>query len=61
MIKALRQTPNIMCVLVGSGLYIGVMTQIFGAKRFIHTASMDEASETVIKKFRQLIMRTMLR
>jgi len=61
MVKALRQTPNIMCVLVGDGGYVGAMTEIFGAKRFIHTRSMNEASETVIKKFRQLIMRTMLR
>jgi Mg-chelatase subunit ChlD len=61
MIKALRQNPNIMCVHLGRSGSIGMMTQIFGAKRFIHTGSMNEASETVIKKFRELIMRTMLR
>ena len=61
MIKALRQNPNIMCVHLGRSGSIGMMTQIFGAKRFIHTESMNEASETVIKKFRELIMRTMLR
>ena len=61
MIKGLRQTPNIMCVHIGNSYYIGEMTQIFGAKRFIHTENMNEASETIIKKFRQLIMRTMLR
>jgi hypothetical protein len=58
MVKALRQNPNIMCVHLGGSGSIGMMTQIFGAKRFIHTESMSEASETVIKKFRELIMRT---
>ena len=61
MIKALRQNPNIMCVHLGTSKSIGMMTEIFGAKRFIHTESMNEASETVIKKFREIIMRTMLR
>ena len=61
MVKALRQNPNIMCVHLGRSGSIGMMTQIFGAKRFIHTENMNEASETIIKKVRQLIMRTMSR
>ena len=55
--KILKVTPNVICFLVGqehSGIK-QIMTGIFTSKRFITVPTMDEASQNIVKKFRQFI------
>ena len=58
--RALHYTPNIMCIHIGGIDELGTMKTIFGS-RFMHTNNMSEASETIIKRFRELVVRTMLK
>ena len=58
--RALKHTPNIMCIHIGARSELPLMRQIFGS-RFMHTGSMNEASERIIKEFRTLVVRTMLK
>ena len=58
--RALKHTPNIMCIHIGERSELPLMREIFGA-RFMHTGSMNEASERIIKEFRSLVVRTMLK
>ena len=60
LVRAIRHTPNIMCIHVGSELSLGLMRVIFGS-RFMHTDGMNEASERIIKEFKSLVVRTMLK
>jgi len=58
--RALKHTPNIMCIHIGERNELSLMREIFGS-RFMHTGSMNEASERIIKEFRSLVVRTMLK
>ena len=58
--RALKHTPNIMCIHIGERSELPLMREIFGS-RFMHTGSMNEASERIIKEFRSLVVRTMLK
>lgn len=58
--RALKHTPNIMCIHIGERSELPLMQRIFGS-RFMHTGSMNEASERIIKEFRSLVVRTMLK
>ena len=58
--RALKHTPNIMCIHIGEKSEIPLMKEIFGS-RFMHTNSMNEASERIIKEFKSLVVRTMLK
>ena len=49
-----------MCIHIGEIDELGTMKTIFGS-RFMHTNNMSEASETIIKRFRELVVRTMLK
>ena len=58
--RALKHTPNIMCIHIGEKSEIPLMREIFGS-RFIHTNGVNEASERIIKEFKTLVIRTMLK
>ena len=63
--KALRVTPNVLCVMIAeddddyerSSL---LMDKLFGSKRFIIVNNMNQASEKIIKKFRRFIFKNIV-
>jgi len=68
LLYALRKTPNIMCILINRNEYghyesttspNSIMRSIFGKGRYIRCDDMTNASERVIKEFKQLVIRTL--
>ena len=59
--KSLRVTPNFMCILLGrSHPHTNlIMRNIFGEKRFMRVDNFSEASERIIRDFKQLTIRVL--
>ena len=60
LLRLRRATPHIMVIGIGTSSHSAYyLNEIFGKKRLMHVSNIRDASETVVKKFKELVVRTM--
>lgn len=61
LVKALTVTPNIMCIVVQSNLRFkyNPVKYLFKGTKIMNVENMNKASERVIKRFRQMVMKSL--
>jgi uncharacterized protein YegL len=60
LLRLRRATPHIMVIGIGTSHYSAhYLREIFGEKRLMHVRGINEASDVVVKNFKELVVRTM--